>query len=230
MFILTALLVAVYLVLILNKRKSKTATTQLSLIPLASGSILQTIYYHASGYSGYKEWYWVSQRITSVLAIGLVIGLLFELTRKIKYRQYAAWAIAIYFGFNMGQAYWAGIQNIMQYNRWSPDTPYMEIAVLLENNTEPGSLIGMTGGGNVGYFIRDRTIVNMDGLINSNEYFESLQAGQAGEYLINIGLDYVFANPSILDHQPYDGQFNAYLESVNVNYGGKILLRYRAPE
>ena len=45
----------------------------------------------------------------------------------------------------------------MPYNHWSPDTPYMDIVPLLEEHTEPGSLIGLTGGGNVGYFIHDRT-------------------------------------------------------------------------
>ncbi len=32
--------------------------------------------------------------------------------------------------------------------------------------TEPGSLIGSTGGGVLGYFTQGRTIVNLDGLIN----------------------------------------------------------------
>jgi len=228
-YLTAGLLIVIYLLLFLNREKSRTVITQLSLIPLVSGAILQTVYYHAGGYSAYKEWYWVIQRITSVLAICLVIGLLFTLIRKIKYSQYVAWAIALYFGFNMGQSYWAGIQNVMRYNRWSADTPLMEIATLLENNTEPGSLIGFTGGGNVGYFIHERTIVNMDGLINSHEYFEALQAGKADEFLQSIGLDYVLANPGILDRQPYNGQFNEYLEATDVIYGGKQLLRYRAP-
>ncbi|HLA08019.1 MAG TPA: hypothetical protein VJ022_11275, partial [Anaerolineales bacterium] len=221
--------VGAFFILLINRAKSKTAIIQLSLPILVSGATLQTMYYHAGGYSAYKEWYWVTQRITSLLLICLVIGTLFPLIRGIKYRHSLAWAFALWFGINMGQAYWAGIQNVMRYNRWPAGTPNMEIAVLLENNTEPGSIIGMTGGGNVGYFIQGRTIVNMDGLINSHEYFEALQAGQAGEFLYDLGLDYVFANPSILDNQPYDGQFNEYLESTTIVYGGKKLLSYRAP-
>lgn len=228
--ILIILLIAAFFLLLLNRNKSKIAITQLSLIPLFCGSMLQTVYYHASGYSAYKEWYWVTQRIAAVIMLCLVVGLLFTLTRKIKYRHYVAWGIALWFGFNMGQNYWAGIRNVMQYNRWPADTPLMEIATLLEQNTEPGSLIGFTGGGNVGYFIQDRIVVNMDGLINSYEYFKALQAGTADEYLQDIGLDYVLANPNILDHQPYDGQFNDYLEATDVAYGGKQLLRYRAPK
>ncbi|MFN8388422.1 MAG: hypothetical protein U0X92_18680 [Anaerolineales bacterium] len=66
----------------------------------------------------------------------------------------------------------------------------------------------------------------MDGLINSPEYFKHLQNGTAGEYLASLGLDYVLANPGILDRQPYDGQFNEYLSPTEIFYGGKQLLIY----
>ena len=94
----------------------------------------------------------------------------------------------------------------------------------LEANTEPGALIGMTGGGNVGYLMPSRTIVNMDGLINSYEYFEALQAGTGADYLYDTGLRYVFANPTLLEANPYRGQYSDRLE-VLVDWGGKDLLR-----
>jgi hypothetical protein len=130
----------------------------------------------------------------------------------------------------MGTSFWNLIRDMMPYNYWPADTAYMDIVPLLEENTEPGSIIGLTGGGNVGYFIHDRTIINMDGLINSYPYFQALQAHQGGEYLYSIGLDYVLANPVILDQQPYKGQFNAYLEPLRVYYGGKQLMQYRVPQ
>ncbi len=215
-----------FLFLFLNKEKSRTALINLSFIPIVCGSILQTLYYHSSGYSAFKEWYWITQRIGAVLLMSFVLGILLTLVRKIKHIQRTAWVIALLFGYFMGQTYWAGIKLTMQYNRWSADVPMMEIATLLEANTEPGSLIGFTGGGNVGYFIQDRAILNMDGLINSPEYFEHLQNGTAGEYLASLGLDYVLANPGILDRQPYDGQFNEYLTPTEIFYGGKQLLIY----
>ena len=52
---------------------------------------------------------------------------------------------------------------------------FMDVGPLLEEHTEPGSIIGITGGGNIGYFIHDRTVTNMDGLINSYPYFQALQ-------------------------------------------------------
>ncbi|GEM_PF-214969 len=103
--------------------------------------------------------------------------------------------------------------------------PYLDAASFLEANTEEGALIGMTGGGNVAYFIEGRAIVNMDGLINSYDYFLALRAGRADEYLASIGLDYIFSNPDILKKPPYDGQFHEWSEKVS-EFGKKDLLKY----
>lgn len=227
---LVTLATLLYAILALHTRWSTRGVTQLSLIPLIGGSLLQAMYYHAAGYSAFKEWYWVSQRVGAILVLCLVIGVLYTWTRKIPYRHYIAWAVAVYVGITMWQNYAGGMQNVMRYNRWPPGTPYMEIAVLLEQTTEPGSLIGFTGGGNVGYFIQDRTIVNMDGLINSRAYFEALQQGRAGEFLAAMGLDYVLANPALLNQLPYDGQYNDHLVPTDIFYGGKQLLQFRAPD
>lgn len=84
----------------------------------------------------------------------------------------------------------------------------MDMLPILEGYTEEGAIIGMTGGGNAGYFIRGRTIVNMDGLINSYTYFQALKAGRASQYLAEMGLDYVFANHYIITaSMPYVEQF-----------------------
>ncbi|HRQ24382.1 MAG TPA: hypothetical protein PLF42_13220, partial [Anaerolineales bacterium] len=67
------------------------------------------------------------------------------------------------------------------------------------------------------------TIVNMDGLINSYEYFNALQNGEAAPYLHERGMTIVFANPYLLTLPPYHGQFEPYLESFG-RFGGKSLL------
>ena len=85
---------------------------------------------------------------------------------------------------------------------------YLLRAHWLEENTEPGTLIGMTGSGSSGYFVRDRVIVNLDGLINSTDYFIHMQKDTADEYLASIGLDYVFGNAYILERtNPYQWFF-----------------------
>jgi hypothetical protein len=229
LIVLTLLAVSFYLVLLTNRRKGKTALTQMAIIPLLSSAWLQTEYYHAIGYAAYKEWYWVSQLVIIVLTSSLSLGLLHKSLHRFPYRHILAWVLAAYVGLNMGRIYWNSIQNSMPYGYWPSDAPYMDIPPLLEEHTEPGSIIGMTGGGNVGYFIHDRTVINMDGLINSYPYFQALQARQAGVYLEQIGVDYVLANPTILDQQPYKGQFNEYMKPMDISYGGKELMRYGTP-
>ena len=229
LFLLMLFAIIFYLVLLTRRKKGKIAITQLGLVPILSSAWLQVPYYHAIGYAAYKEWYWVSQLVIIVLTFSLIFGLVFEILGRFPYRHLLGWLLAAYLGIQMGSLYWNSIRVSMLYNHWAPDAPYMDIAPLLEAHTEPGSIIGMTGGGNVGYFIHDRTIINMDGLINSYPYFQALQARQAGVYLADIGLDYVLANPAILDQQPYKGQFNDYMELLNVSYGGKELMRYGAP-
>jgi len=229
LILLTLFAVIFYFILLTNRKKSKIVITQMSLIPLLSAAWLQMLYYSALGYASYKEWYWVSQLVIIVLTFSLILGIFYTLIRRLPTRHVVAWVFAAYFGISMGISFWQWIQNTMPYNHWAADTPYMDIVPLLEEHTEPGSLIGLTGGGNVGYFIQDRAIVNMDGLINSYAYFQALQAHQGGEYLYNVGLDYVLANPVILDQQPYKGQFNEYLVPLGISYGGKRLMQYRAP-
>jgi hypothetical protein len=88
--------------------------------------------------------------------------------------------------------------------------------------------IGMTGGGNAGYFIKDRTIVNMDGLINSYPYFQALKKGEAGEYLQKAGVKYVFGSYYILtETMPYRPSLESQLEKIPgvPAYGRKELLR-----
>jgi len=229
LIVLTLLAIIFFLVLLTNRHKGKTAITQMGIIPLFSSAWLQAPYYHAIGYAAYKEWYWVSQLVVIVLTLSLIAGMLYKMLHRFRYRQIVAWILAVYVGINMSTPYWKSIHDSMPYGYWPPDAPYMDIPPLLEEHTEPGSIIGMTGGGNVGYFIHDRTIINMDGLINSYPYFQALQARQAGAYLEKIGVDYVLANPTILDQQPYKGQFNDYMKPLNVSYGGKQLMRYGAP-
>src|ERR1700752_895524 len=228
--ILLALLAFIfYLILRSNRQKGKRAVTQLAVIPLLSAAWLQILYYNSSGYASFKEWYWIGQLILVVLTLSLMLGMFYKLLRRFQYGQVAFWILASYVGINMATSFWKNIKDSMPYNYWSTGAPFIDVGPLLEEHTEPGSLIGITGGGNIGYFIHDRTVTNMDGLINSYAYFQALQAGQAGAYLENIGLDYVLANPVILDQQPYKGQYNEYMDHLNIFYGGKELMRYGAP-
>jgi hypothetical protein len=217
-----------YLFLFINKQKAKSAAAQLSMVPLFACAWLQVLYYHAFGYSAYKEWYWTSQLVLVVLTLSLLLGLLYQAVRHIRYIQHGLWGFALGFGLFMVLSFWSAIHASMTYGEWDATAPYDGTAAFLEVHTEPGSIIGLTGGGNAGYFVHDRTVINMDGLINSYEYFTRLQERKAGEYLAGQGMDYILANPYILNQLPYKGQYQMYMEAMGSKLGGKELFRYHS--
>jgi len=225
---LSLLLIGFSLLLFLNRKRSARIVHELALIPLLAGTFLQVIQYNISGYSAPKEWYWVSEMVFITLAGGFLFDILTQRLRRIPAAYVSIYLMVIAWGVSSA-VYFARIAAAqMPYGAKPADTPYMEVASFVEAHTEPGSLVGMTGGGNVGYFIRDRTIVNMDGLINSYPYFQANKANKGSDYLYDMGLDYIFANPDFLEIQPYRGQYTGRLEIID-QYGGKAVMRFLGP-
>jgi hypothetical protein len=233
-------------ILFSRPQRSKRAAVSMGLPLLLTASIVQLFYYNGQGYAGAKDWYWVSQMILFALLGALLFDLL---TRPIRRRpserglksahdertgsprstrwsgNSLVWLITSTLALLYLAVFATVIFRRMPYGTQRAGQPYLDAASFLEANTEEGSLIGMTGGGNVAYFIEGRAIVNMDGLINSYEYFLALQAGRADEYLASIGLDYIFSNPDILQNAPYNGQFDEWSLKVS-EFGKKDLLKY----
>jgi len=219
------LLIALFLFLFINRKRAARITGQLALLPLLAGATLQIIQYNITGYSALKEWYWVSQMVFIALAGGMLLDILSQPLRRLPITHIAIYLAVFYYGVTSGLQFARITAAQMPYGAKPADTPYMEAATFIETHTEPGSLVGMTGGGNVGYFVQDRTIVNMDGLINSYPYFQANKAHQGSDYLYSMGLDYIFANPDFLEIQPYRGQYTGRLEVIDF-FGGKAIMRF----
>lgn len=226
------LLTVTALILLTKPQRSKRAAISMGLPLLFTASLLQLFYYNGQGYAGAKDWYWISQMILFALLGALLYDLITRPIRAIKFpipRERGiglAWLITSGLVLLYLASFTTVIIRRMPYNTPRAGQPYMEVLPFLETNTEEGALIGMTGGGNVAYFIKNRTIINMDGLINSYEYFLALRAGRADEYLASIGLDYIFSNPDILQRPPYNGQFVDWSEKI-AEFGKKDLLHYQ---
>ena len=212
-----------FVLIAMNARTALEKISKMALVPLAAGCGIQILSYTTTAYGGAKEWYWVSQMIFLTLAGSLLMELIIHPLQKIKFARVTFEIISIMLGIFLAYRFGAYVTTVMRYNYFPADRPFAEVLPFLEQNTPPGSVIGMTGGGNVGYFIHDRTIVNMDGLINSNDYFQALQNREAPKYLHEHGMRIIFANAQLLQLPPYFGQFGRYLERYNV-YGGKELL------
>jgi hypothetical protein len=219
-------LVVVAAIFATQPKRAARASVSLGLPLLFTGSLLQLFYYNGQGYAGAKDWYWVSQMLMFALLGALLFDLISRPLRKSRTGSMVMWTLtaALCIGFYAIPFATVLIQR-MPWGAERMDKPYMDVIPFLEARTEEGALIGMTGGGNVGYFIHGRTIVNMDGLINSYAYYQALRAGHGDEYMANIGLDYIFSNPDILQNPPYNGQFDEWSEHV-AEFGKKDLLRY----
>jgi hypothetical protein len=215
---------------LLNRRKNLRRIFQLGLIPLLISAELHAFTYGAMAYSAKHEWYWVMQMLALVILGAMGLSMFLDLFPRRKPIQIIAWALTGAASMYMAYGFSAEIIQRMPYKDPLAGQPYMDMLPILEGYTEPGALIGMTGGGNAGYFIKDRTIVNMDGLINSYPYFQSLKENRGGKYLANIGLDYIFANEYIIKSSiPYRQQFSP-TELILVDsapaYGQKVLMHF----
>jgi len=222
--LLIAIVILFVFVLFLNRREAVRDVAHFNLPVLLTASFIQVLSYNLTGYAALKEWYWIMQPILAVLAFSLAAGMFVRPLMKLKVARLLLWLAVTGVLFSRFLSLGSAIAERMPHGLYGPTLPYLDSMRFLEENTPPGSVIGMTGGGNVGYYIHDRIIVNMDGLINSPAYFEALKAGQANDYLENIGLDYVFANSGMLDGVPYRGQYA--LGSAIARYGGKSLMEF----
>ncbi|MFO7585884.1 MAG: hypothetical protein R6W69_14245 [Anaerolineales bacterium] len=226
-------LAVMFLVLaVLNRQKTANAVTLLGLIPLGVSAALHTTFYGAMPYAARHNWYWTMEMLVIVIGLALFAHLFTVRMRQRLTGRVFLWALSL---LGCGWLAWGLTTTIVNRMTYAPasDPAYMDVLTLLEENTEPGAVIGMTGGGNIGYYIKDRTVVNMDGLINSYPYFKALQANQAPQYLYDVtSMDYVFANPYLLlSTAPYSYQFQGWIEETPglPQYGNKQILRFKPP-
>jgi len=222
------LLAGLGLILFLNRRRSARIVHQLTIIPLLGGAFLQIIQYNISGYSAMKEWYWVSEMIFVLLAGCMLLDILTQKLMRAHVAYLSITLVVILWGINSAYTFARNTIRQMPYGETPPGAPYMEVVAFVETHTSPRALIGMTGGGNVGYFIQNRTIVNMDGLINSYPYYLAHKNRQGSDYLYDMGVNYIFANPSFLESQPYRGQYTGRLDIFDF-YGGKAIMGFLPP-
>ncbi len=169
-------------------------------IPLLSACLIQILYYTGSYYVNLRSWYWLNESLLAIILVSLALDGFYRrlAVHPLAGKTLGAAAIAgcavlaASMGFSLLRSYHSESARLQQ-------AYYLHEARLLEANTPPGSRIGMPGGGATAYFIRERTIVNLDGLINSYAYFRRLQQGNGREYLDQLGLDFVFGNEVMLE-------------------------------
>lgn len=184
-----------------------------NLIALMGGCLVQILYYKTSGHVAQKVWYWTAEMLLVILLFGLVFEII---TRGISILPQGSKLIAVsavIITLVLALPYLNIPYQVIKYTPSDEEHYYLRRANWLADNTEIDSLIGMTGSGSTGYLVVDRVVVNLDGLISSQAYFEHLQNATADQYLESIGLDYVFGDETILQRSnPYQWNFDNRLE------------------
>ena len=226
-FLFLALVVVFFLLVIFDRQRFRKNVHALALLPLAVGSLLQLFYYNGTGYVNTRDWYWISQMLTILWLAALFIDLLYHRLKQWKVPAVIPIAVMVVFGAAWLAAYARDIHKLVPPEVVPEnETAYLGPIQLLEQATEPGAVIGSTGGGNIAYFIQDRTIVNLDGLMNSVEYFESMKDGTAAAFLDRLGMDYVYANAyMVTKSEPYDSIFSGRVVELDY-FANATLFKY----
>jgi hypothetical protein len=209
-------LVMVGCVFFLERKWKVETSTKMGLLPIFLGLYCQILYYTTTGYIHTRPWYWVGELLFTVLLLGVLLECVFLIMKRVKISHFLCWSalslifLAVFASF--------GVMLVDQFPisdmPGQKDAYFSEIHKL-EDATENGAVIGQTGGGNTAYFIQDRTIVNLDGLISSPEYFQLLKSGQGDKYLNEIGLDYIFGDETMLTASaPYRALLKGHLIKI----------------
>ena len=226
--ILTALLCL--LLIIKHWEFFKRSVVQLGLIPLLAACLAHIVYYKATGYVNTRNWYWVIELVCVVLVASLVAEMIFRTFENFRLPkpliQAAGAVLVIVMLINAGSNY---LENYPWVVPADQQTAYLDGVLALENATPVGSRIGSTGGGTIAYFIQDRTIVNMDGLMNSYQYFQKMKNGQGGKALDAMGLNFVYGNKYVVTaSDPYFSLLHDRLTEIG-DVSGSILYKYKPP-
>ncbi len=205
----------------------RTALTRLGIIPLFIGSFAQLLYYHGSNYVNTRGWYWVNHTLSVVLVAAVLAECIYRSLLRTRVKPFVLQVIVLVLAALSISRFVTDLRvHIPPQVAAKDQYNYVGGIRALEKLTEPGSLIGSTGGGVIAYYIQERTIVNLDGLMNTREYFELLRTRQAHRYLDQIGLDYVYGNSYMLtESEPYVELFRHRLELIGET-GGATLYRY----
>jgi hypothetical protein len=212
-------------------QRTRKAIDALALFPLFAGSFVQLISYTGTGYLHMRGWYWVSDMMVITLLVGILADHLLCWAQEIPFHAVSVQrlgnvlaavicAIVVLYGFS------DVVRRMPMVLSKRMASFYMESINALKENTEPGSIIGSTGGGGIAYFIDGRTIVNLDGLMNTAAYFRALKDGTASQYLDRIGLNYIFAGENVITNSDPYFQFKGRLEKLK-EFGGSTLYLWK---
>jgi len=198
-------LAIMYFLIVRQSRKFKKYARRLALFPLFTGALFHAMSYKSTGYLHVRGWYWIGEMILIILFLSILLTIFIEMIEE----RSSGKIFASILTFLVCGALWGMFSvSMLQQFPLNGQVPHQYDldgeARFIKSQTESGDVIGMTGGGLTAYFIPDRTIINLDGLINSADYFRKLQNGETTEYLVENNVKYIYGEELVLlDSDPY---------------------------
>jgi hypothetical protein len=230
-YILWLLIGAAYLVIMLSRKGFAAAfrSDQLAVFPFVAATIFRILYFYITGYVHMRSWYWTVETFTVFL---LLAGIVIAIAGRIKASKIASLATGlILLGAVAIQALHTGQTIGIVYPRdeqTNANHDYLVIPQQLADATPSGAIIGTPGGGAISYFIPNRTIVNLDGLMNSKEYFDALKNSTTNSMDQKSGITYIFGSDfSLKVSAPYARIFKGHLTLIS-EVGNKSLYQYHS--
>jgi hypothetical protein len=230
LLILTALTIfIIWLLSRLNKSRFLASLKKTALVPLALGCFVQFSYYEGSIYAAARYWYWIADTLVIVILLLILIDLIYDRLIQWKLPPWTLKGLIGILGLALISFYVIKVGYAASYQ---PDPArhdwYLKDTMGLEDATEQGSMIGMTGGGTIAYFIQDRTIINLDGLMNSYPYFLAMQKGDVSAILVKEKLAYIFSSDTVINFSdPYQVLFKDNLQKIKIIWGEEDFTLFR---
>ena len=180
---------------------------------LLSASIIHVLYFALTGYVQTRYWYWVPAYVCLIFFVGLgVQGLLSSESKRLRQR-FELLVLCVLLVF-LGPPFFSDISAKFKSGGAGDTSYYLERAQFIETYTPADAIIGITNAGGLGYFT-NRHIVNVDGLVNSYEFLESMKNYTSYLYLKQIGVNYIFIGPGYDKYEPYKHMLSGRLEYIN---------------
>ncbi len=181
-----------------------------------------------SGLSPLRDWYWTSEQVLGALVVAWALGEGIRwLSQKWSGTRVLAGALTALLVVGLALQF---VQVIVKGFPLHNDRLhlYLHQARWVEERTEPGSVVGATGAGSLGYFIQGRTLLALDGLIGTPAYLRAWKEGRALEYLQAHHLEYVMGGFWVTKMEPYRQVFADRLQPIDrYDYGGYKAILFR---
>jgi len=193
------------------------------------GCLIQFVYYALIGYQHTRGWYWLAEMLVVTLLVSLLLDALFTwLDQKGKRKIFSPILVGL-------MVVVLCLFHATFVVRLAPPVvtaehagDYIAEVREVESLTFNGARIGMTGGGVVAYFIQERTVVNLDGLINNPEYFHAMKNGVARDFLDALPLNFVYGQEYVVTQSdPYIDILDGRLVKIGVIKGFENFTLYK---